>query len=220
MRKVQEEDLIKLARQLKGPEGSDGIEMGKSMDEKNREMTMNAIENLQLGDNQSVLELGHGNGGHVKYILGKGEDINYVGLEVSEEMKNQAAKMNRMYLTHEFASFKLYNGIEIPYKDATFERILSVNTIYFWEQPKVLINEIYRVLKPEGICTITFADKAFMENLPFTKYGFELYDISRFESLIGNTNFEIMKVDRKSDRAISKMGQVVKRDYLTAILKK
>ena len=58
-------------------------------------------------------------------------------------MKKQAVQMNRLYLPHEIADFKLYNGLEIPFKDQLFDHVLSVNTLYFWEDARLLLNEIY-----------------------------------------------------------------------------
>ncbi len=214
------EDLKKIAAQLRSPSGENGIEMGKSMNEKNIGMIMSAIESLSIKNDQCILELGHGNGGHIKHILEKAVNVRYVGLEISSEMKVQASQMNWMYLPHELAEFKLYNGLNIPFKDATFDHTLSVNTLYFWEAPCALLSEIWRVLKPNGTCCITFADKSFMDTLPFTEYGFQLYDFEKFENLICTSQFSIQKITKKRDRVISKIGQEVIRKYFSVVLHK
>ncbi len=214
------EDLKEIAAQLKTPAGENGIAIGKSMNEKNIGMTMSAIEALSITKNQYVLELGHGNGGHVKHILDKAPNVRYVGLEVSEEMKKQAVTMNRLYLPHDLVSFHLYNGSKITFEDEIFDHILTVNTLYFWEKPSTLLAEIYRILKPNGTCCITFADRSFMEELPFTKYGFNLYNIEDFKKLIENSGFKILHLNKKRDRVLSKTGEEVVRKYYTTILGK
>lgn len=214
------EDLKEIAAQLRTPSGENGIEMGKSMNEKNISMTLDAIATMPIQKNQNILELGHGNGGHVKHILERAANVRYSGLEISKEMKKQAVQMNRLYLPHEIADFKLYNGLEIPFKDQLFDHVLSVNTLYFWEDARLLLNEIYRVLKPGGTFCIAFASRSFMEKLPFTKFGFQLYDLEKFNNLIYISNFDIKEITKKSDQVFSKTGEQVIRKYYTVLLEK
>lgn len=214
------ENLKEIAAQLRTPNGENGIAMGKSMNEKNISMTMSAINCLPITSNQNILELGHGNGGHIKHIIDKAANVRYTGLEISEEMKKQATRMNRLYLPHDIVGFKLYNGLEIPFRDQLFDHIFSVNTLYFWEDARTLLGEIYRVLKIGGTCCITFADKSFMQKLPFTQFGFQLYDLEKFKTLINKSDFTIEKIDKQSDKVMSKIGTLVLRHYYTVLLTK
>ncbi|MCH2234659.1 MAG: class I SAM-dependent methyltransferase [Crocinitomicaceae bacterium] len=217
---LDEKDLMEIAAQLRMPEGENGLSMGNSMHEKNIAMTRHAVGKLNLQKGQTILELGHGNGGHVKSILDIAPGLKYVGLEVSNEMKKQASQMNRMYLPHGNADFKLYNGLEIPFNEKTFDHVLTVNTLYFWEKPYQLLEEIYKVLKPGGKLSICFADESFMKTLPFTKYGFELYNLERFGKLVGKTEFNIVESSKNKDIVKSKAGDEVLRIYHTIILEK
>ncbi len=214
------EDLKEIAAQLKTPTGENGIEMGKSMNETNIGMTMSAIESITIQKNHSLLELGHGNGGHVKHILEKAANVRYIGLEISEEMKNQAKKLNRLYTPDNIAIFELYDGLKIPFDNNSFDHVLSVNTIYFWEDARLLLNEISRILKPSGTFCLVFADKSFMLKLPFTQFGFQLYDIDKFKKLISISNFEIKDITNKEDQVMSKAGDLVIRKYYTITLGK
>jgi SAM-dependent methyltransferase len=44
----------------------------------------------------------------------------------------------------------------LPFADGSFDKVCSVNTLYFWPDPARDLGEVYRVLAPEGRCYITF----------------------------------------------------------------
>ncbi|SUJ27087.1 Rebeccamycin O-methyltransferase [Sphingobacterium spiritivorum] len=132
-------------------------------------MTLETIKNIGLNDNDQLLELGHGNCGHLKLILQQARSIRYSGLEISSTMHQQASADHRAEIAQRQASFRLYDGLHIPFQDELFDKIISVNTLYFWEDIPALLAEIRRVLKPEGCVAITFADRAFYGDFAFYK---------------------------------------------------
>ena len=66
---MTENELKILAQQLSNPEGEVGKDVAKMMNETNISMTKETIKSLLLMDNEKVLELGHGNAGHLSYLL-------------------------------------------------------------------------------------------------------------------------------------------------------
>ena len=214
---MTENELKILAQQLSNPEGEVGKDVAKMMNETNISMTKETIKALLLTDNEKILELGHGNAGHLSYLLDFAENINYTGLEISETMKSEAETINQKYLSQ--TKFQLYDGKKIPFEAESFDKILTVNTIYFWEDPVGFLNEIYRVLKEHGSFVLTFAKKDFMKTLPFTA-DFKLYDYEDIELLISQTNFKRMIKSEKEEFIKSKSGEQVKREYNVLTIKK
>ncbi len=212
--------LQQLASQLSCPKNTEGIEVANNMHESNIRMTRSAIDALQLANGDLILEIGHGNCKHLPEILQKAERTSYYGLEISELMQKQAAEANIAAIQANRASFHLYNGQKIPFSENTFNKILTVNTIYFWENPEDFIKEIYRVLKPGGLFAISFADKNFMESLPFTAYGFDLYSKERLYSLAEIAGFSIKDISSLTEKIRSKAGDEVERLFYVAILEK
>ncbi|WP_353139722.1 class I SAM-dependent methyltransferase [Pseudopedobacter sp.] len=217
---LTENDLIQLAKQLSCPEGQNGIKTADMMNEGNIEMTLSSIKALNIKDGDTVLELGHGNCGHLSKILNEANHIQYTGLEISETMKQQALLKNSEFISDSTVRFNIYNGEDIPYESNTFNKIMTVNTIYFWTNPLHLFNEIYRVLKPDGLLVLSFAQKEFMEKLPFTKYGFNLFDNQKLSELIQQTKFKKVEFIEKADVVKSKTGEIVNRLYTIAKLGK
>jgi|SRR5690606_26317408 len=218
--KFSEKDLKSLAEQLSNPSGEDGIKVAQMMNEGNIEMTKAAIKALQLKFGQTVLELGPGNADHLKIILDQAEYLNYFGVDISETMKAEAERINAKYIELRTAFFTLYDGTHLPFKDKTFDAALTVNTIYFWEKPLELLQEIYRVIKPGGRCAIAFGQKDFMEKLPFVQYGFQLYGDEEIKALVGHTGFSIEEIQHLKDETITKTGEKVERKFAVAVLVK
>ncbi|KQN34438.1 hypothetical protein ASE92_12635 [Pedobacter sp. Leaf41] len=206
-----EEELRNIARQLRQPEGEHGIKTGEMMNVSNIEMTNSAIDALNLCDEETVLEIGHGNGGHIANLLSKALDLKYVGADISETIITEAKRINTDFIGQ--VDFKLTNGISLPFSDAQFDKIFSVNTIYFWENPAAYLLDIKRVLKPGGSFVLCFADKSFMEKLPFTKYGFILYDLDAIIALLQEAGFNIGVSIKKTEQIKSSLGFMVERDY-------
>ena len=77
----------------------------------------------------------------------------------------------------------VYDGQNIPFGEQSFDKIFTVNTLYFWKEPNTFLEEIYRVLRNNGTFVLTFGHKDFMSNLPFTQYGFQLYHTEDVEKL-------------------------------------
>lgn len=212
------EELQSLASQLKNPSGEKGIEIADMMNETNIGMTKHAISCLNILPGDTILELGHGNCGHLDYLLQQNSGLKYFGLEMSELMKKEAQKINKVFIKEEQALFYLYDGLHIPFPDHFFDKIFTVNTVYFWAEPEKLLKDLYRVSKPGGKICITFAQESFMKLLPFTQFGFELYSIEKIEQLIASTSFHITGIEKQSENVNTKMGEMVERPFVSVVL--
>lgn len=209
-------EFIELENQLSCPQGEMGIEVGKIMNESNLLMTLNSIEILNIKNDDNVLEIGHGNCGHLEKLMIVAENIKYYGLEISETMWQEAQKIN----LNNNAEFYLYNGNDIPFSNNFFDRIFAVNSIYFWSNPKKLIEEIDRTLKSNGIFVVTFADKDFIKKLPYAGNKFRIYGKEKIEKLIMNTNLKISDIVKISDKNPNRIGDIIEREYTIVKLEK
>lgn len=215
---MEQKDLQELASQLGHPKGEKGIEIADMMNATNIGMTLHTIGSLELSGSENVLELGHGNAAHVTHVLGPHPSVHYDGLELSELMHAEAKKINHQFTEAQRASFHLYDGTRIPFPENHFDRIFTVNTIYFWSDPPALLAELYSVLSADGRLCITFAQESFMKQLPFTAYGFELYNTGKLEELLAKSAFRIQKMESQTEQVRSKLGDLVDREFTTVTL--
>ncbi|KIA94875.1 hypothetical protein OC25_08020 [Pedobacter kyungheensis] len=212
-----EKDLKDIARQLACPEGEHGIKTGEMMHASNIGMTSAAIDALNLQNDAIILEIGHGNGAHIEYLLKQANDIRYFGADISETMIAAAKRINTAFIESGQVSFQLTDGQTLPYADASFDGTFTVNTIYFWQNPNAYLLEIKRVLKPGGKLVLCFADKTFMEKLPFTPYGFTLYEVEKVQQLLVDSGFTLKNTTKNLEQVQSKTGEKVEREYYVVV---
>jgi ubiquinone/menaquinone biosynthesis C-methylase UbiE len=215
---LSQEELKELASQLSFPKGEKGLDIATLMNNTNIGMMMSTIKELNLQDDEVLLELGHANCSHLKNIMEQATNISYFGLEISPLMQQEAEKFNKEFVLQKQAFFSLYDGHNIHVENDSFDKIMTVNTLYFWEEPTELLNELYRVLKAGGKCCIGFAQAEFMKDLPFVPFGFELYDDKKIRDLVGKTPFKLVDLSKKIDTIQSKVGKTVQRNYTILVL--
>ncbi len=215
---MEKEQLAELASQLGHPSGEKGNEIAQMMNETNIGMTKNAISNLNLTVGDSVLELGHGNAGHLEFLFSQFKEIHYTGLEISTLMNQEAQKHNQSLVEFQKATFVLYDGKKLPFSADQFDKLFTVNTLYFWKDPATMFSELSRILKPKAIFSLTFAHKSFMETLPFTPFGFTLYNPNDVMKLVEQSHFKLNHEDLQIETVMTKDGQPVERQFSTFVL--
>ncbi|TKC04138.1 class I SAM-dependent methyltransferase [Pedobacter frigoris] len=209
-----DEDWHELASQLSEPQGDAGIKTGEMMASSNENMIFRTIDLLGLRANEEVLEIGHGSASHLSTLMRKASGLEYTGIDISLTMIEEAKRINTAFIESGSVSFYLSDGLHIDFSDNQFDKIFTVNTLYFWKDPEAYAKEIYRVLKPGGRFCLAIATKDFMEKLPFTKWIFQLYDRPMVEELLSAAGFSIQSVAEEKDFAVSKTGEQVERDII------
>lgn len=213
------DDFKAIAKQLSCPEGANGIKTGEAMNLTNKGMTQAAIDAISPQNQDHILEIGHGNAGHLKYLLAKAQEIQYQGADISETMLIEARRINQTFIEQGRAKFTLTDGQSLPFKNETFHKVFTVNTIYFWKDAPAYLTEIKRVIKQNGLFALCFADKAFMEKLPFTPYGFKLYHLDNVKDLLETAGFTIFDELANTEQVKSNAGEMVTRDYFVVVAK-
>lgn len=213
-KKYTETDFMEMARQLSHPEGEGGIEAAERMNIANDNMTRCAVNSLDIKNSEKILEIGPGNARHLHYILQRAESVFYYGIDISDTMVAEAKNINSEFVDRGNTFFELTDGKIIPYPDAFFDKVFTVNTVYFWESPVEYLLEIKRILKPGGLFALAFAERDFMEKLPFTKYGFMLYNRQEVKQLLSEAGFSNLGVIQETENIISNSGNYTERSFL------
>jgi ubiquinone/menaquinone biosynthesis C-methylase UbiE len=219
-KECSEEELLEIAKQLSNPEGSEGVKTGERMSHGNGQMIHRTMDLLDIKPNDFVLEIGPGNGGHIHSILETRENVKYQGVDISATMVEEANRMNEEAVKSGRVSFTLSDGKTLDFPDHTFDKIFTVNTVYFWEYPPEYTAEIFRVLKTGGIFALSLSDGQFMKNLPFTKFGFQLYDKTQAEKLLTSAGFNLLETIEEIEVSKSNLGEEVERPVIVILAKK
>ncbi len=214
------EALKNIASQLGNPQGEKGIEMGEMMNVSNLKMIRHSIDLLDIADGDSILEIGHGNCGHLAYLLSKANDLRYAGLEISGLMNSEAARINRELMETGRHCFILYDGHNIPYPDDTFDKAFTVNTLYFWEDAGRMLHELHRVMKPGGRLNVTFGQEHSMKQMPYTRFGYTLYDTEKLLDIARQTPFTVINIANGTEAIRNEVRYYMDRDFTTMSLQK
>lgn len=167
-------DLKDLAAQLRKPSGEAGKKVGDFMDKGNKSFYDNLLLMEEFKGVGNVLEIGMGVGKHIPFFLDEFFIKYFVGLDYSDLMV-QESKMNN---PSKQCDFVLGDASAMPFK-REFDLVITVNTIYFYEDILKVFKEIKRVLKPTGkfiLAKRTFEDLNTLNEI--TQFGFNKHPLS------------------------------------------
>jgi len=98
----------------------------------------------QIKSSDKVLEVGFGQGYGVSYMSNYSNEVH--GVEVNNDLVMYAKNKHRI----SNCFFNYYDGTTLPFKENSFDVIVSSHVIEHIEKDKEHIEEIYRVLKNNG----------------------------------------------------------------------
>jgi ubiquinone/menaquinone biosynthesis C-methylase UbiE len=172
------------AEQLRKPHGEGAESIAAYMKALNEALYAHVLKMLPLSPQTQMLEIGYGEGLMPEAIAAQNSGISYTGLDFSEEMLKMARAKNIPE-----ATFLLGEAAQMPFQENQFDVCFAINVLYFWENPKREIAEIQRVLKPGGMLLFGYRPKSFMQAIPFTEFGFSLYETTEAEALLAECGF-------------------------------
>jgi ubiquinone/menaquinone biosynthesis C-methylase UbiE len=183
--------LADLAAQLRKPEGEMGLETAHWMNVGNGPMNLHTLAVLNPQAEERILEIGMGNGHFVPNILNLHPRITYVGCDYSTDMVRVSAEKNAEFVQAGRASFVEADIVSLPFKEAEFDKVFSVNTLYFWAEVATTMQTLKRVLKTGGSLLLAIRPKHLMQQMPVTHFGFTLYAKEEVVALFEAHGFSI-----------------------------
>lgn len=178
-----------LGRQLARPSGLLGKAVGHLMYAGNKEMYTSALALLDLQAGDHLLEIGFGNGAHIRHILPGLLPGKYVGVEMSGTMLAEAQRMTRKIKPPGHVSVYLVQDEQLPFAPDSFDKVLTVNTVYFWTDPEQMMRDFFRVLKPGGRLVVTSNSDAYLRNKDYAQDIFHLADEEEIRSYFSQAGF-------------------------------
>jgi ubiquinone/menaquinone biosynthesis C-methylase UbiE len=105
--------------------------------------------------NGTALEIGPGPGYLGIDWLTKTTGTHLTGLDMSADMLAAARKNAEEFRVEDRVEYVLGNARQILSGEATFDAVFSNGSLHEWTNPEIVMNEIFRVLKPGGIYYIS-----------------------------------------------------------------
>lgn len=132
------------------PTGTEGRMMLERMNQSHSGLTDWAIGFWKLSGNERVLDIGCGGGGALKKISELLPDGSLFGVDYSEVSVGLSIDTNRMDI--ESGKMRIVQGSveNLPFENDSFDRIITVESFYFWPNHEENLKEVLRVLSPGG----------------------------------------------------------------------
>ena len=175
------------SKQARKPTGIFGrFHMSRIFEKGNAELNALTFETVSVEENDHALEIGSGTGTLIEHIAGGISKGLIEGIDFSKPMVARARKNNRKHINNGKVKIHLGDFDEAVFDPNSFDKIFTVNTVYFWKNPDATISRIHRVLKPGGNLVIGFHDKSEMKKMPLSKDVFKYYSTHDLQELLLN----------------------------------
>ena len=191
-----------IAQQLGNPSGMFGRWIMRLLNRENANMNDLTMEQMNLQPREYVLEIGVG-GGYLMDKIAATQIPDFIaGIDPSTDVLQIGKKKFSRQIKQGYIELQQASGESLPYSDRFFNKICTVNTIYFWSDPKLVLDECDRVLKPNGKLVICYNSSAFLEESKLTQHGFNAYEVEELESMMetsGFTNISTISANSKNN---------------------
>lgn len=190
-------DPKELAAQLRKPKGETGEKVAGFMSKGNSNFYQSLLLELKEDTYESVVEVGMGAGNHVQKLIDAIRVSKYLGVDYSEDMVQLAASVNAGV---DSASFVTGDAKQMPCDSGIADLLLTINTIYFFDELSDCFDEYYRVIKQGGLLVIGYRDKDDLDKLSqVTQHGFVKRTRDEVVRAITNAGFQLNREVRSND---------------------
>lgn len=191
-----------IAKQFANPCGIGGRIVMAVMNRQNARMYEATERLLRPRNDDTILDIGCGNGIMLERIA-HACDCRLIGTDISED----ALEIAKRQLAGTNVELLRCPVDDMPLEDATVDKALTINTIYFWEDLASGFEEIARVLKPEGIFIGTHYTNQALESYPHTQFGYRIRTEQEVVSAAENAGFVVQIKSIMDGRAYCVVGR-------------
>jgi ubiquinone/menaquinone biosynthesis C-methylase UbiE len=192
------------SEQARKPSGLFGrLVMSRIFDKGNAVLNDFMKDLLLLQRNDYVLEIGFGTGKMINEMAKLVDQGLIEGVDFSSTMVALAEKKNKKHIIKGRVKITHGNFEEMAYDDNSFDKICSVNTIYFWPNPEYSIKKILSILKPGGKLVLGIEDKSQMEKKPLSTNVFRIYCMDDVEHLLTSVDFSVVEIKSKEVNSLT-----------------
>lgn len=168
--------------------------MARLMNRHNAKMNRFALEQLHLGADDRVLEIGFGGGPNLPYLIAGAAFVG--GVDRSPAMVERAKAHFRQAVSSGRADFREGTVEDIPFADLSFDKVCTANTIYFWKSLAAGFAEIHRVLSPGGRAVIGFLPRQHMERMRMAPDIFTMRNPEEVVGALDRVGFSEIRIER------------------------
>jgi ubiquinone/menaquinone biosynthesis C-methylase UbiE len=174
--------------------------MTKIFNDGNADLNSFVMDMLELESSDRILEIGFGPGKLINQMAAITTEGVVEGIDFSEVMLKQASRVNKHHIFDGKVRLQKGECKSLPFENDSFNKLCSINTLYFWKDPNKYFMEMFRVMRSGGIIAIGFRDDKQMSNLNLSKDIFTTYSQNEVVSLLSNAGFLDARASEKKGK--------------------
>ena len=171
------------------------------MEESHGDVVEQAIERMQIQAGEKILDLGCGNGWATRKLAQSNAGVQAIGVDASPQMIARADELHSFTIRARY-DYQSFEDLELG--DASFDRVFSMEALYYSADLEKALSEVLRVLKPGGRAEILvdfYEESAASASWP-EDLGLELHRLSEagWAEAFRNAGFSEVSTERLHDR--------------------
>ena len=128
-----------------------------------------------------LLDIGCGKMPYKEFILKNSSVDTYVGLDIENALQYDAD------IKPDFT----WDGIKMPFQNESFESAFGTEVLEHCPNPKIILQEVNRILKPGGVFFFTVPFLWPLHEVPHDEYRYTPFSLKR---ILGETGFEKIEI--------------------------
>ena len=144
-----QEEVTRIGNPRK-PEGTEGEEMLERMNQSHYEVTGWALSYWEIQEDDRVLDIGCGGGATLHRMAEKGTSGHVAGGGFLGGSRGNSRRENGKNISNRKEGVLEGLGGKLPFSEGSFDKIITVESFYFWPDPQENLKEVRRVLKAGG----------------------------------------------------------------------
>lgn len=168
--------------------------MGWLMNQTNAAINVFAVQQLDLHPTDRVLEIGFGGGVTLPSLLKASSFV--AGVDRSADVVSRSKAKFATAVRAGRADFRVGTVEALPFEAGSFNKVCTVNTVYFWTSLQQGFAEIRRVLTPGGRVVVGFLPKDRMDRMDMPTDIFTTRSADGIIAALGETGFTDVRCER------------------------
>ncbi len=167
---------------------------------RNRALNDVVLQVLALRPQDRVLEIGFGGGYLLSRIAAIASDGFVAGVDIAPAMVAFGEKRLRPWIQSGKVAVRVASAERLPFADGCFDKVCSVNSIFYWSDAAGACAEMQRVLVEGGMMALCFTERASLAGRSFAQHSLHLYEAAEVRGLLQVAGFHEITMIPGSDR--------------------
>ncbi|RSK40515.1 class I SAM-dependent methyltransferase [Mangrovimonas spongiae] len=169
-----------------------------------RHSIFKALEEVLPKLSGTLLDVGCGQKPYKEHILKHSDVEDYTGLDIETALEYD----------EEVKPDIIWDGNTMPFKDNSFNCAMATEVLEHCPDPEVVLNEVYRILKPGGIFFFTVPFLWNLHEVPHDEYRYTPFSLERHLNNCGFTNVTLQATGGWHAAMAQMLGLWVRRSYM------